>query len=173
MYESVLKTATDDPNFKFKIRSIPYPPTYEVKIRYNGPNIATIIFLSSITYSMMITAVVSYLVVERINGLKHLQLVSGMQVQAYWISNFVFDFIKFQPTILTTLALFKIYDMKITAAWTVFLAFPFGILPFTYVSSFLFTEDGAAQTFTMFFHFLTLAILSSIAFALRLVPDRQ
>ena len=96
-----------------------------------------------------------------------------MQLQAYWISNFFFDFIKFQPTILTTLALFKFYDMKITAAWTVFLAFPFGILPFTYVSSFLFTEDGAAQTFTMFFHFLTLAILSSIVFALRLVPDRQ
>ena len=96
-----------------------------------------------------------------------------MQLKAYWISNFVFDFIKFQPTILTTLALFKIYDMKITAAWTVFLALPYGILPFTYVSSFLFTEDGAAQTFTMFFHFLTLAILSSIVFALRLVPDKQ
>lgn len=78
MYESILKTASDDPNLKFSVRSIPFPPTHEVKIRYNGANIATIIFLSSITYSMMITAVVSYLVVERINGLKHLQLVSGM-----------------------------------------------------------------------------------------------
>lgn len=63
--------------------------------------------------------------------------------------------------------------MEIEAAWTTFLAFPFGILPFTYVSSFLFSDDGAAQTFTMFFHFLTLAILSSIVFALRLVPDKQ
>jgi len=72
MYESVLKTATEDPDFKFQVRSVPFPPTYEVKIRYNGPNTGTIIFLSSITYSMMITAVVSYLVVERTNGLKHL-----------------------------------------------------------------------------------------------------
>jgi len=95
MYESVLKTATNDSSFDFKTKSIPFPPTYEVKIRFTGPNTGTIIFLSSIAYSMMITAVVSYLVVERINGLKHLQLVSGMQLEAYWTANFVFDFIKF------------------------------------------------------------------------------
>ena len=172
MYESILKTATNDPSFNFKTKSIPFPPTYEVKIRYNGPNIVTIIFLSSIAYSMMITAVVSYLVVERINGLKHLQLVSGMQLKAYWVANFIFDFIKFQPTIFITLALFRIYNMNVNAAWTVYLMFPFGILPFTYVTSFLLTEEGAAQTFTMFFHFLTLAILSPIVFALRIVPDR-
>ena len=63
--------------------------------------------------------------------------------------------------------------MNIDAAWTVYLVFPLGILPFTYITSFLFTEDGAAQTFTMFFHFLTLAILSPIVFALRIVADRQ
>jgi len=72
-----------------------------------------------------------------------------------------------------TIALFKIFNMNFTAAWTTYLALPFGILPFTYVSSFLFTEEGAAQTFTMFLHFLTLAILSSIVFALRIVPDKQ
>jgi hypothetical protein len=34
--------------------------------------------MTSIAYSMLITAVVSYLVVERINGLKHLQVISGL-----------------------------------------------------------------------------------------------
>jgi len=30
MYESILKVATDDPNFEFKTRSTPYPLTHEI-----------------------------------------------------------------------------------------------------------------------------------------------
>jgi len=33
MYESILKIATDDPEFEFKTRSTPYPLTYEIKKR--------------------------------------------------------------------------------------------------------------------------------------------
>ena len=172
MYQSILKTATNNPNFNFTVRSTPYPPTSFVKIRLVTTSAASLAFIGGISYGMMMTAVVSYLVVERLEGMKHLQLISGMQLKAYWVANFIFDFIKFQPTIFITLALFRIYNMNVNAAWTVYLMFPFGILPFTYVTSFLLTEEGAAQTFTMFFHFLTLAILSPIVFALRIVPDR-
>jgi len=33
MYESILKVATNDSNFSFKLRSTPYPPTFLVKNR--------------------------------------------------------------------------------------------------------------------------------------------
>lgn len=72
MYESILKTATKDPDFKFKLRLTLYPPTAEVKVVSETANSGTIVFMSAIAYSMIITAIVSYLVVERINGLKHL-----------------------------------------------------------------------------------------------------
>jgi ATP-binding cassette, subfamily A (ABC1), member 3 len=54
----------------------------------------------------MMTAVVSYLVVERIDGLKHLQEISGMQLKAYWVGNFIIDFIKMQLTIAITIICF-------------------------------------------------------------------
>jgi ATP-binding cassette subfamily A (ABC1) protein 3 len=94
MYESILKTATKDPDFKFKVRLTLYPPTKEVKIVRETTNSGTIVFMTAIAYSMMITAIVSYLVVERISGLKHLQVISGMNLKAYWAGNFAFDFIK-------------------------------------------------------------------------------
>lgn len=72
MYESILKTATNDPEFKFKLRSTPYPPTYDFIYRAESLNSALIIFVSAIAFSVCMTFVVSYLVVERIEGLKHL-----------------------------------------------------------------------------------------------------
>jgi hypothetical protein len=31
MYESILKVATGDPDFKFKLRNTPFPPTFANK----------------------------------------------------------------------------------------------------------------------------------------------
>ena len=78
IYESILKTATGDPNFKFKLRSTPYPPTWRFRYRLETFNAGNIIFVTAIAYAVMITTVVSYLVTERIQGLKHLQEISGM-----------------------------------------------------------------------------------------------
>jgi len=67
-----------------------------------------------------------------------------MRLSAYWLANFIFDFIKFEITICTTLALFHFFDLGYDSSWATYLAFPFGILPFTYVMSFAFTVDSAA-----------------------------
>lgn len=103
-----------------------------------------IIFVTAIAYSVMITTVVSYLVTERIEGLKHLQEISGMKLKAYWVGNFVIDFIKMQLTIAVTLILFQVFEMGMDVAWITYLVFPFGALPFTYITSFLFSVDSAA-----------------------------
>jgi len=136
-------------------------------------NAGLIIFDSAIAYSVCMTFVVSYLVVERIGGLKHLQEISGMKLKAYWVGNFIIDFFKIEFVICTTVACFKGFDMGMDTSWIVYMLFPFGALPFTYITSFLFTADSAAQTFTMFFHFLVISILSTVAYALRIVPEQQ
>ena len=66
MYESVLKIATGDPEFKFKTRSRVFPPTYEVRRRVATSDAGAIVFFSAIAYSIVITVTISYLVVERI-----------------------------------------------------------------------------------------------------------
>lgn len=67
-----------------------------------------------------------------------------MNLKAYWVGNFAFDFIKMQFTIGITLALFFGYNMGLTGAWATYLALPFGIIPFSYAMSFWFTVDSAA-----------------------------
>lgn len=93
-----------------------------------------------------------------------------MRLSAYWVGNFIVDFMKIQMPIVTTIICFNVFDMGMDTAWIVYLLVPFGALPFTYITSFIFSADSAAQTFTMFFHFLTIAVLSTVAFALRIVP---
>lgn len=78
MYESILRVATKNPDFKYKIRSTPYPLIEYNKIRFQITDAATVVFMTAIAYSMIVTSVISYLVTERVNGLKHLQLISGM-----------------------------------------------------------------------------------------------
>jgi len=94
IYESILKVATGDPDFKFKVRSTPYPPTFLFRYYVDGFSSGLIVFITGIAYSVMITTVVSYLVTERINGLKHLQEISGLQLKSYWAGNFLVDFMK-------------------------------------------------------------------------------
>lgn len=63
--------------------------------------------------------------------------------------------------------------MGLEDAMYVYLLFPLGVIPFTYVTSFIFSVDSAAQTFTMFLHFFILAILATIIFALRITPKDE
>ena len=110
MYESILKVATGDPEFEFRTRSTPYPPTYEVRRRVATSDAGAIIFFSAIAYSIVITVTISYLVVERITQLKHVQVITGMRLTSYWIANFIFDSLKLYITIITTIVLFNVFD---------------------------------------------------------------
>ena len=71
MYESILKVATEDPEFEFKTRNTPFPNTWEQVKRTNTSDAGSIIFFSAIAYSIVITVTISYLVVERSTQLKH------------------------------------------------------------------------------------------------------
>jgi len=71
MYESILKVATGDPEFEFKVRNTPYPLTHEVKYYIRTADTGAVIFFTAIAYSVMITNTISYLVIERLSMLKH------------------------------------------------------------------------------------------------------
>ena len=173
MYESILKVANNDPGFEFKTRLTPYPLTNEVKKRVKTADAGSIIFFSAIAYSIVITVTVSYLVVERISQLKHVQVITGMRLSSYWISNFIFDAGKLYITVITTIVLFYAFDMVYESSIVVYALFPLGILPFTYVFSFLFSADSAAQTFTMFCHTATILVFSTVIFIVRVVPNLE
>lgn len=53
-----------------------------------------IAFVVSIGFALIPAVVVSFILNEREKNLKHMQVISGMSLTAYWISNLVFDILK-------------------------------------------------------------------------------
>ena len=101
---------------------------------------------------------------ERSSGLLHFQQVTGMKTSAFWLANFLVDWVKLQPVVLTSVACLFLMNLRSESAYITFLTFPVGVLPFTYVTSFLFTSESSAQTFTMFVSFFAMGVLASVIF---------
>ena len=67
-----------------------------------------------------------------------------MSRKAYWIVNFLFDLLKTLLVSGMIILLIKVYNLDFPDAWTLLLAYPFAIVPFTYVTSFLFSKESTA-----------------------------
>jgi hypothetical protein len=171
MYESILKQATGNPNLKFKVTTAPFPVRDYLKQFQKQANGVFIVFVVSIGFALIPASMVSYIVSERVKNLKHMQLLSGMSLSAYWISNMLFDIIKALIPSGIVIGLLSAFDFFYPDVWREFLLYPVGIVPFTYVSSYLFGTESVAQTVTIFFHFVLAGIGAITTYILRLVEQ--
>jgi hypothetical protein len=113
MYESILKTATGDPDFRFVLRSSPLPPTPYKRTFKNDYEVICVVLCTAIAYSMSIMGLISPHVAERSSGLIHFQSISGMKIAAYWTANYIFDGMKLLPITIASLACFFSLNLNI------------------------------------------------------------
>ena len=73
MYESILKTANNDEDFEFKVRSTPYPVMREIKEDNAKMEASVIVFIMAIAYSQFLSIIVGNLTEDRISRLKFFQ----------------------------------------------------------------------------------------------------
>ena len=144
VYESILKIATNDPQFKFKVRNTPYPLTAKLLNLKRGTDSAVIVFMSSLSVSVLSAMIVGYIVSERIKNLKHMQTMTGLRLDAYWCGNFIVDFIKFIPIVIVMTGGQKLLKKNYDTSVYSFLVFPLSNLAFLYSFSFLFSNESAA-----------------------------
>lgn len=102
-----------------------------------------------------------------------MQWISGLNMSAYWISNYIFDICKAYVTVGLIIALLYIFNLNYTHVWILFLLYPWGVIPFTYASSFIFSSELVAQTVTIFTHFVMSGIGSIVVFILRIIPQTE
>ena len=98
-----------------------------------------------------------------------MQLISGMNLSSYWVSNYIFDLIKSYITISTILILMEIFNIHYDYVWIAFLLYPLALIPFTYVCSFILVNENFAQTFTVFMHFSASGVGVILVFFLRIM----
>jgi ABC-type multidrug transport system fused ATPase/permease subunit len=122
------------------------------------------VFVLSVSFAMIPASAVTFIVHEKEKGLKHQQLISGMSLSAYWLTNLFFDLTRAYVISGSTILLIILFGLEKLAnsdVYLVILLYPLAIIPFTYVSSVLFTSSSAAQNVTLFVH-LALSTLACI-----------
>ena len=103
---------------------------------------------------------VGSLVVERISGRKHLQKLAGLQTKAYWIGNFIFDFIKLETLVIFDCVTLYLVGFKYKTAFYILPLAPLSIIPFCYSISFFFQSDNLAYLCTVLGAFFVNALLA-------------
>lgn len=97
---------------------------------------------------------IGFILKEREDNLKHIQLISGMNLASYWVANFITDFLKALIPAIITFLLSLAFGCNYEGVWLLMLLFCFAIVPFTYMTSWVFKTDVIAQIATFFFHFV-------------------
>lgn len=122
----------------------------------------------SIGFALIPAAIISFIVNEREKNLKHMQLISGMNLSAYWISNMFFDIVKGVIPSGIVIGLFYAFQVSYDWCWILFLLFPIAVTPFTYFTSFFFRSENMGQTVTIFLNFVIAGIGAIVCSFLRL-----
>ena len=173
MYEAVLKQATSNSSFQYTMVNDPMPIVQIFRDREKSGNGIFLGFVLAIAFSLIPTSIIGYLMSEKVNSLVHQQVISGMNMVSYWISNFVFDIIKTYVTIVIAIIAIYAFDLDLDYAWLLLILFPAAIVSYTYAWSFIFHEEATAQTITMIHNFFIAGLMPIGIFILRIIKSTR
>ena len=161
---------------RFVVRNHPLPLTTRqaLEIRFILSIFASLFILIALCYAP--AAFVTFVVKERSSKSKHLQLLSGARVHAYWLATYLFDSLLVVLLTLLLMALLACYGTKAAAVFlsppeaalaTALLLLLFGLsaIPFNYALSFLFDNHNSAQISLLVINFTT-GFIATMAFVI-------
>lgn len=139
-------------------------------------------FYSGFTFSVALVfkfaSIIGLIVKERADRSKYQQIISGMNIEAYWIANFVYDFLLYMLVTGVAIGIAKGMEVELittgdafAATWILFVLYGLAYLPFTYLASYFFTDYGSAQAFYYFITFLIGGILPVLTSLVRVLND--
>ena len=180
MHTAILKSALNNNNAFIKVRFEGLVISQQTKSFENTADGFIAVFIFALAYSFIPGGVILFIVKERENNSKHQQIVSGVSVYAYWLSNLFIDVLKYLiPGIYCALSIL-IFDVagftdgdRYSMVWALVLLYGPAIMTFTYATSFLFNNAESAQIATFVFNFLVGFVLMLLSFVLRAVRSTR
>jgi len=177
---AILRDATNNDQATITVINAPFLKTTGAKSIDQVFSGVIYAFVLGIAMSLIPASLITYIVKEREHNAKHQQIVSGVSIHAYWFSNYFVDLIKYLiPAVISALmalaldASALIDGDKYGALWLTFIFYGFSIIPFVYLTAFLFRNYGTAQIASFFFNFCTGFILSLLISLLRLFDSTR
>lgn len=135
-------------------------------------------FVFSIALAFKFASIISFIVKEREDRSKHQQIVSGMSITAYWVSNFVYDLILYLLVAVITIGIAKGMNISsitegraYAATWMLFIFYGISYISFTYIAAFYFRDYGNAQAAYYFITLVAGGMLPILTFLLRILGE--
>jgi len=173
--QAIIRLATNNP-VTIKQYISPFANTKGIGTLENTLDSIPISFIFSIGMSFIPASVITFIVKERELNVKHQQIVSGVSLGAYWLSNYFVDIMKYMvPSILSSLVAKAMNAEGLVSGdrygmvWLLFVFYGFSITSFVYLTSFLFKDYGAAQMATFIGNFAVGFIGALAIFILRVI----
>lgn len=167
-----------DPSTTVTARLHPYPDTKFEEKQYSNFNLSNLIFFILISIPFSAASFAGYIVYEKEVKAKDQQMISGVSIPIYWISNWIWDMFCYQFTAWLIIIIIVGFpdtdrlskDEALRATITLFMLLAPGITSFTYLHCFFLTKSTAAQIVVLFSTFVTGLILTIVGTVLRLIP---
>jgi ATP-binding cassette subfamily A (ABC1) protein 3 len=178
MHQAFLRYTTKNPKASIKVNIKPLPFTVAERKTIALVTGVFAAFIFTVGMSFIPASLISYIVKERETNTKHQQVVSGVSIFSYWVSNYIVDLLKYLIPGLICPLLCKMYQLdnlvgdrdSETAVWTIFILYGFSIISFTYLISFLFKDYANSQVTNYFLNFVMGVPVAMTFFVLRSIP---
>ena len=173
--EARARNLTSNNGFQLRASISPWPQTKEQAVL--SSSLTSLV--AAIAFAFIPAAIIGPIVAERECKSKHLQLISGVGVTAYWVAHTVWDFLNFLPPVLISLAIFKAYAIDALtgdAAGVLLLCallYAMAIISFTYCVSFLFKKASTAQNIMLMVYIFSGAILLIASIVMDIIPSTK
>eukprot|EP00929_Paragymnodinium_shiwhaense_P046547 TRINITY_DN23705_c0_g1_i1.p1 TRINITY_DN23705_c0_g1~~TRINITY_DN23705_c0_g1_i1.p1 ORF type:complete len:1941 (+),score=414.00 TRINITY_DN23705_c0_g1_i1:131-5953(+) len=161
---------------QIKISNQPFPLTLAQK---KLTDTQTSLFLA-LGFAFIPASYGAFVVLERETNSKHLQIISGVNFVAYWLSTWLWDIINYIVPAALSIALCAAFGMdSLTQGsnllWTIIAVMGYGVscTSFTYMLSYLFDSHTSAQNMLLIVYLFTGGILEIVAIVLALIPSTQ
>jgi ATP-binding cassette subfamily A (ABC1) protein 3 len=146
---------------------VPLPSTFQNKNQNKIRNSTNLCFFLSIAFALIPANFITIIIREREQNTKHLQIISGISLIAYWLSNFIFELVKYFVTGGICLSLMQIFGQCTNEMWLFYVIYGFSMVPFSYIFSFIFKKEASAQNLVILLNFLFGSLGGTIVFVLR------
>jgi ATP-binding cassette, subfamily A (ABC1), member 3 len=135
-------------------------------------------FIFSMALAFKFASIIAFIVKERADRSKHQQIVSGMNIRAYWTANLVYDYVLYLVISVLAIVIAIGLDVQfitegnaLAAIWMLFIFYGLSYISFTYVASFIFKDYGTAQASYYFITLILGGLLPILVFLLRVLGD--
>ncbi|ETL35618.1 hypothetical protein L916_12275 [Phytophthora nicotianae] len=172
-----------------KVNSHPLPFTAASESLFSTSSSFVASLFICIAFTFLPASIVVFLVKEKesAHNAKHQQLVSGVSLPAFWLSNYIWDLLMYTIPCVATLVLLNVFNISaltgtdcssctgatFPSVILLFVLFGLAICPFSYALSFLFKEHASAQTYTIVLNFVIGMVLMITSFILDLIDSTE